>query len=140
MLMEAQNDQVVVEDEEESLKSYVRVLSKAKFDVTPFASGREALKNLEQDRDVDLVVTDLRMPEIDGIGVLKRVKEIDPGIEVVCKTLLDPAVLEIDTCVLQSVRKSSFLHQSFRSSMGNIELVKLNVYSSFDIFLNMSLE
>ena len=45
----------VVEDEEESLKSYVRVLSKAKLDVIPFASGRDALKCLEQDRSVGSV-------------------------------------------------------------------------------------
>jgi len=67
----------VIDDESESLASICRALKKVGYDVSSFEDGVAALQNLESFRDVDLVVTDLKMPRVDGIDLLKRVREVN---------------------------------------------------------------
>lgn len=67
----------VVDDESESLASICRALKKVGYDISSFEDGLAAVQNLESFRDVDLVVTDLRMPRVDGIDLLKKVREVN---------------------------------------------------------------
>jgi DNA-binding NtrC family response regulator len=67
----------VVDDETESLASICRALRKVGYDVSAFEDGQVALQNLETFKDMDLVVTDLKMPRIDGIDLLKKVREVN---------------------------------------------------------------
>lgn len=68
----------VVDDEGESLASICRALKKMGCDVSGFEDGEAALKSLEALKDVDLVVTDLKMPRVDGIELLRQVREVNP--------------------------------------------------------------
>ncbi|PJB36974.1 MAG: Fis family transcriptional regulator, partial [Deltaproteobacteria bacterium CG_4_9_14_3_um_filter_51_14] len=52
------------------------------YAVTLAESGEKAFGLLEKER-FDLVITDIRMQQIDGIGVLKKAKETDPGAVVI---------------------------------------------------------
>ena len=47
--------------------------------------GQEAIAKLEED-SFDLIITDLKMPGVDGIGVLRKAKELDPLCEVIVIT------------------------------------------------------
>ena len=76
---------LIVDDEEILRKSFVRELSVEHFAVTAVAGGSEAITALEN-RQFDLVITDLMMPEIDGFGVLKAVKKIAPQTSVIILT------------------------------------------------------
>jgi len=67
----------VIDDESESLASICRALKKVGYDVSSFEDGLAAVQNLESFRDVDLVVTDLKMPRVDGIDLLKKVREVN---------------------------------------------------------------
>ncbi|MSO22811.1 MAG: sigma-54-dependent Fis family transcriptional regulator [Acidobacteria bacterium] len=67
----------VIDDESESLASICRALKKVGYDVSSFEDGLAAAHNLESFRDVDLVVTDLKMPRVDGIDLLKKVREVN---------------------------------------------------------------
>jgi DNA-binding NtrC family response regulator len=67
----------VVDDESESLASISRALRKVGYDVTSYEDGEAALQSLESFKDMDLVVTDLKMPRVDGIDLLKAVREIN---------------------------------------------------------------
>ena len=67
----------VVDDESESLASICRALKKVGYDISSFEDGLAAVQNLESFRDVDLVVTDLKMPRVDGIDLLKKVREVN---------------------------------------------------------------
>jgi DNA-binding NtrC family response regulator len=67
----------VVDDESESLASICRALKKVGYEVTSFEDGQVAVQHLDAFRDVDLVVTDLKMPRIDGIELLKRVRQVN---------------------------------------------------------------
>jgi len=64
-----------VDDEEIIRKSFTRELQMERFAVTTVASGNEALNALE-DRQYDLVITDLMMPDINGFDVLKAAKKL----------------------------------------------------------------
>ena len=68
----------VVDDESESLASISRALRKVGYELLSFEDGQTALQNIEACKDVDLFVSDLKMPGVDGVQLLKRVREINP--------------------------------------------------------------
>ncbi len=76
---------LVVDDEEIVRRSYARTLSGDYCKVEVAWNGRDALHAMEQ-RPVDVVLLDLRMPGMDGITVLKAIKAQWPEIEVVVIT------------------------------------------------------
>ena len=73
---------LLIEDNAE-LREYLRVALEAqKYEVLTAAHGREALSYLNGHR-VDAVITDLFMPEMDGIETVAAVRKLFPGIRVV---------------------------------------------------------
>ena len=76
---------LVVDDEKMTRKNLEHVLTKEGYEVMTAASGTEAL-NLLDEGGFDVVVTDLKMEKVDGMGVLKEAKEKDPGTEVIMIT------------------------------------------------------
>ena len=76
---------LVVDDDEDILELIERHLSNKGYEVVTAYDGEQALPLLEKVK-FDLVITDLKMPKIDGMEVLRRVKEKDPNIEVVILT------------------------------------------------------
>ena len=77
---------LVVDDEEIKRVSLVDDLSASGHDAVPAQSGEEALKLLAGG-NLDVVVTDLRMPGIDGMDLLKQIKcAAAPGPEVILMT------------------------------------------------------
>jgi len=67
----------VIDDESESLASICRALKKVGYDISSFEDGVAAVQSLESFRDIDLVVTDLKMPRVDGIELLKKVRQVN---------------------------------------------------------------
>ncbi len=76
---------LVIDDDEGNRKSTELALRKDGYAVSSFASGEEGLDHLRQ-AGADLLVTDLRMPTMDGLEVLKQAKKVDPGIAVLVIT------------------------------------------------------
>jgi diguanylate cyclase (GGDEF)-like protein len=74
-----------VDDEEVVCRFLKRVLDGERSDVEVCHGGPEAIARLEED-SFDLVITDLKMPGVDGIGVLSKAKELDPLCEVIIVT------------------------------------------------------
>jgi len=74
-----------IDDEEGIRKIFSILLRKEGYQVFTAKSGEEGLKIFEQEMP-PIVITDIKMPGIDGIGVLKRVKEINPDAEVIIIT------------------------------------------------------
>ena len=63
---------LVAEDDEQMVDLLVRVLGEEGYEVTAVRDGAQALAKLEQDPGFDLVLTDLRMPGVDGMELLRR--------------------------------------------------------------------
>jgi len=76
---------LIVDDEEIVCSSYVRSLAGAHCNVHVAWNGEEALYALQQQR-FDLVLLDLRMPGMDGMAVLKTIKQAWPETQVVIIT------------------------------------------------------
>lgn len=76
---------LLVDDEEDFLRTIIKRLTKRGIAAQGATSGEEALELLRsQARDV--VVLDVKMPGMDGIEVLKRIKESWPTTEVIMLT------------------------------------------------------
>jgi CheY-like chemotaxis protein len=72
---------LAVDDEPVVLDSFRKILVVAGFSVDTVESGSEAL-GLVQRRDYDFLFTDLKMPGMDGVEVVKAVKHLRPDIDV----------------------------------------------------------
>ena len=76
---------VVIDDQPLMRDSMAETLTRAGYEVEAFASSRKAVERLTA-AEAQLVVTDLRMPELDGLGVLKACQELAPAPAVVVVT------------------------------------------------------
>ncbi|HET97774.1 MAG TPA: sigma-54-dependent Fis family transcriptional regulator [Desulfurivibrio alkaliphilus] len=76
---------LVVDDEQNMRVALYEALSRGGYEVTVAENGRMALDLLAK-AEPDLVITDIRMPEMDGIEMLRRIKELHPALPVVIIT------------------------------------------------------
>ncbi len=76
---------LLVDDEVGFVDVIAKRMSKRKVDVTKAYGGAQALQAMRK-KDFDVVVLDLKMEDLDGIEVLKILKKMDPGIEVIMLT------------------------------------------------------
>lgn len=83
--MERPFEVLVVDDEAIACKRLKTALEKARYVVDVLDSGEGALKRLEE-RTYDVVVTDVRMGDVDGIQVLDAVKKRHPGTKTILIT------------------------------------------------------
>jgi two-component system response regulator HydG len=76
---------LVVEDETESRTAMVKILDAAGYKTAESSNGQEGLDRVSEG-GIDIVVTDMRLPVMDGVELLKRAKAIDQEIEVIINT------------------------------------------------------
>ena len=79
-------EKILVVDDEQSMTQFLGiVLRKEGYEVTTVNNGREALEKVKSDSP-DVVITDIKMPGMDGIQLLQGIKKHDPQIPVVIMT------------------------------------------------------
>ena len=83
--MKSQSSILVVDDEQTMLSLLEKILSQDGYHVYLATNGREALAVIEK-QHVDIIITDVKMPELDGFGLLKIVKNEYPEISVIMMT------------------------------------------------------
>jgi two-component system response regulator PilR (NtrC family) len=77
---------ILLVDDDQSMREVLEVLLRRhKFRVTAVSGGQEACDLLEE-REFDLVITDLKMPRVGGMDVLAKIKQLHPQTEVVVVT------------------------------------------------------
>ena len=76
---------LLVDDEAQFREVVAKRLRKRQINLFAAASGPEALRLMEE-QAVDVVVLDVKMPEMEGTEVLQRIKQLDPTIEVIMLT------------------------------------------------------
>lgn len=91
---------LLVDDEQDILKMLSKLLTQEQFQVKTARGGEEAIDLFKSD-SFDAVVTDMRMPGMDGLAVIQRLKEIDEDIEVIILT----GYAELDN-VIQAFRNN----------------------------------
>jgi two-component system, NtrC family, response regulator HydG len=85
---------VIVDDEQGILDVVSRFAERAGFDVAMCSRGREAMEVI-QTRRPDLVMVDLRMPEVDGLDTLRAIRDVDAH----CQAVLMTGYASVDTAV-----------------------------------------
>jgi len=76
---------LIVDDEKNYLTILSAVLEDEGFEVLTALGGREALE-VHKTSDLDLIVTDMKMPGMDGIELLEHIKSVDPDLPIIMMT------------------------------------------------------
>lgn len=76
---------LVVDDEENAREGLSKILSKEGYSVDMASNGKEAIETLRR-QSFDLVITDMRMPLMDGFEVLREIKKMNENIGVIMIT------------------------------------------------------
>ncbi|MCF8139390.1 MAG: response regulator [Desulfotignum sp.] len=77
---------LLVDDEVPFVDTMIKRLTKRNMDVLPAYGGEEALKKLAENKRVEVVILDVKMPGMDGIETLKEIKKAFPLVEVIMLT------------------------------------------------------
>src|SRR5438477_2663917 len=85
---------ILVVDDDAGLRESFRLILDDEFEVIDVPAGAQALEVVRSSQ-VDVVLLDIRLPEMDGIEVLERIKQIDEQVEVILVT----AVKTVKTAV-----------------------------------------
>ena len=84
--MKKDKGRILIVEDEKSMREVLRILlEEEKYVVSTAADGLEGLSYIEKDI-FDLVVSDIKMPKLDGFGLLKKIKEISPDTLVIMIT------------------------------------------------------
>ncbi|MFH1467284.1 MAG: sigma-54 dependent transcriptional regulator [Pseudomonadota bacterium] len=114
---------VLVVDDEESLRHMLRlILERAGYEAITAQDGEDALRVLEREPDVWVVLCDLRMPRLDGLGLLRELRRRHPGLLVIMMS----AYGSTDTAI-EAVKQGAydFVSKPFRPDEIVITLRKL---------------
>jgi len=87
---------LLAEDDDDMRRFLVRALEKAGHDVTSFAEGASAFEEVKQ-ATFDLLLTDIVMPEMDGIELARRAAELDPRLKIMFITGFAAVALNPDS-------------------------------------------
>lgn len=94
---------LIVDDDEVIRETLSDVFKKKDYEVFAVGSGEEVLSTLKKNI-IDLILLDMRLPDVDGLDVLKRIKEFDTEILVIIMT----AYSDVETAV--TAMKSGAYH------------------------------
>ena len=112
---------ILVVDDERSMREFLGImLAKEGYGVTQCPDGETALRQVEEDI-FDLIIMDIRMPKMDGIAVLERIKEITPETIVIMIT----AFASTDTAV-RAMKKGAYDYITKPFKIDEIKLIIRN--------------
>src|SRR5437763_9647004 len=104
---------LVVDDEPDMVENCARILGRAGYQCLTATDPRHALGLVESERP-DLLLTDLKMPGMDGIELLRRAREVDPALPVILITAfatIESAVAAITDGAFDSLPKNFSVDQ-----------------------------
>jgi len=114
---------LLVDDDESYLNIVKKILTKKEYAAEVAASSKEALKILEKEK-YSLIITDLDMPDLDGVELCKQIKENDSKSIVYA---LSGYITDYDT---EDLEKSGF--DGYLSKPAKIEVLKQAIEGAFD--------
>ncbi|WP_275271060.1 PAS domain-containing protein [Limnobacter sp. P1] len=123
---------IVVDDEKPQLEALCTLLQDAGFEVKGFPEPAQALEHLKR-QSFDVLLTDLRLPGMDGIELVQRARQLDPDLSAVLmtghgsiKTAVDAMKLGVLDYILKPFKVSELMPVVNRA----IEVRKLKLQNS----------
>ena len=77
---------LIVDDDPQIREIFYEMLTRFGYGCRTAADGLQALTMLQEEGDISLVITDIRMPGMDGIELIKEIKSRHPDADVICVT------------------------------------------------------
>ncbi len=77
---------LIVEDQESNQQYYTAILKPGNFELIQAYNGGEGIDAFDKNPDVDLILLDLKMPDIDGFEVLEEIRKKDTKIPIIAQT------------------------------------------------------
>lgn len=77
---------LLVEDDEHSVLFYQEILKPLKINVLHTKSGLEALEIMQQNSDIQLILLDLKVPELSGIEACKEIRKFNKSVKIIAQT------------------------------------------------------
>lgn len=77
---------LIAEDDEVSVSLLKLYIKKIANEIIIAANGREAIELARNHPDIDLILMDIKMPEIDGFEATEKIREFNPGIKIIAQT------------------------------------------------------
>jgi two-component system, cell cycle response regulator CpdR len=110
---------ILAEDDEDMRKFLVKALQNAGYDVVSFGNGMEAYERLKEE-PFTLLLTDIVMPEMDGIELARKASDLDPDLKIMFITGFAAVALNPDS---QAPQDAKVLSKPFhlRDLVGEIE-------------------
>jgi two-component system response regulator PilR (NtrC family) len=114
-------DKLLVADDEQSMREFLDImLKKEGYKVSLASNGEEVLKLAERDI-FDLILMDIRMPKLDGIAVLKKIKALSPETIVIMIT----AYASADTAI-RAMKEGAYDYVTKPFKVDEIKLIIRN--------------
>ena len=77
---------LIAEDEEMNYLYLQEVLRDTKAKVIWKANGKEALSEMKQNKDIDLILMDIKMPQMDGYESTEKIREFNTDVPIIIQT------------------------------------------------------
>ena len=122
---------LVVDDDKALVDDLVEFLTKLGYEAFPAYDGREGLTKFEQ-KDFQVVITDLKMPEMDGMKLLEEMRKLDSDVNVIVLT----GYGSIESAV-QAVKGGAYDYITKPIKFDEIELVVNRAMEKYTIFRQM---
>lgn len=113
---------LLVDDEERFLATATALFRKRNFDVTTAAGGVEAIKEIKKG-EFDVVVLDIKMPDMDGNEALHEIRKLKPDVEVIMLTGRGSA-----DSMLPALREGAF---AYLTKPCDLDLLALKIREAF---------
>lgn len=115
--MNSSKPNILIVDDEIKMTRLLEINLKNKYRVFTALKGREALEVLKS-KEIDIVLSDLKLPGINGIALLEKIKDINPNLPVVLMT----AYGTIESAV-EAMKKGAFDYLVKPIKMKEVEIV-----------------
>jgi two-component system response regulator AtoC len=115
--MEEKKNILVIDDDESTLETLEIFITGLGYDVSLAYNGKEGLKIFDEKKP-DLVLTDMVMPELDGLGVLREIKENKSGVPVIMITAVD----EMDT-IISAIQQGAYDYVEKPIDISNLKVI-----------------
>lgn len=96
---------LVVDDDSDGAEAAGKLFESFGCEVTLVVSAGEALERIEEGAEVDLVFSDVVMPDIDGLEFAERLRALRPGVPVIFCTGYSSAVEALTDCGAMALMK-----------------------------------
>src|SRR3989338_699268 len=77
---------ILICDDEEGIRESLKLILEDFYSLIVATEGSQCLECLENGKDIGLVLLDIKMPQISGLDILKKIKEKQPGVNVIIIT------------------------------------------------------